>query len=152
MKRYSNLWIAWVVAAGLLVASNADAQKKQMKDYVNQLQKNMDAVMESYGEGKCEVNLVDSADGDGQDVEMRVTMPLKRFEEEFVPIAAMESASLHQRFKIIMIWLRHKGTNKVARIWYRDAEPLARKYLANKNNEEAILKLSEDMKELVKWQ
>ena len=152
MMRYSNWLVALMVVTGLAVASNADAQKKQMKDYVNQLQKNMDAVIESFGEGKCEVNLVDSTDGDGQDVEMRVTMPLKRFEEEFVPIAAMEAASLHQRFKIIMIWLRHKGTNKVARIWYRDAEPLARKYLANKKDPEAISKLAEDMKESVRWQ
>ncbi len=151
MKRYSNWLVTWVAVTGLLVASNVDAQKRQMKDYVEKLQQNMDAIMESLGEGKCEVNLSDSADGDGQDVEMRFTMPLEKF-TKITPIAAMEAASLHQRFKIILIWVRHKRTNKVGRIWFRKAEPLAKKYQANHNNADVILKLAEDMNEHITWQ
>ncbi len=151
MRRYSNWLVALVAVVGLLVASNADAQKKQMEDYVNQLQKNMDKWMERIGEGNCEVHLSDSADGDGQDVEMRFTMPLAKF-ETLAPIAALEAASLNQRFKIIIIWLRHKRTNKVARIYFRSAQPLSKKYLANYRNAEGIMKLADDLEKEIRWQ
>jgi hypothetical protein len=151
MKRNSSWLVALVVVVGLLTASTADAQKKQFNDYVNQLQKNMDKWFERMGEGSCQVNLSDSADGDGQDVEMLFTMPLERF-EFFAPIAAMEAASLNQRFKILIIWLRHKRTNKVARIYFRDAQPLSKKYLANYRNADGIIELAEDLKKEIRWQ
>ena len=79
------------------------------------------------------VNVYDSNDGNGQDVEIRLTMPIDMF-MEFAPIAALEAAAVTHKFPVIYIFLREETTDRVARIAFRDAEPIAGRYLAGDKN------------------
>lgn len=78
---------------------------------------------------KCEVKLAASNDGDGQDVEIRLTMPTDDF-MEFAPVAALEAASIPHKFPVVYIYLREETTDRVGRVAFRDAEPIAGRYLA----------------------
>lgn len=75
------------------------------------------------------VNVQASHDGEGQDVEIRLTMPIDAF-MEFAPIAALEAASIPHKFPVVYIYLREETTDRVARVAFRDAEPIAGRYLA----------------------
>jgi hypothetical protein len=131
MKKYTGLLVAFVAVAGLLLSSNAHAQKKRMRDYRMNLEDKMESMMkEKAKEGwKCVVNMGDSNDGDGQDVELRFTMPINDF-KEFAPIAALEAAAIPHKFPVVYIYLREEKTDRIARVAFRDAEPIAGRYLA----------------------
>jgi hypothetical protein len=75
------------------------------------------------------VNVYESKDGNGQDVEIRLTMPIDAF-MEFAPIAALEAASIPHKFPVVYIFIREETTDRVARVAFRDAEPIAGRYLA----------------------
>jgi hypothetical protein len=75
------------------------------------------------------VKVYESNDGKGQDVEIRLTMPIDAF-MEFAPIAALEAASIAHKFPVVYIYLREETTDRVARVAFRDAEPIAGRYLA----------------------
>ena len=75
------------------------------------------------------VNVYESNDGEGQDVEIRLTMPIDAF-MEFAPIAALEAASITHKFPVVYIFVREETTDRVARVAFRDAEPIAGRYLA----------------------
>ena len=75
------------------------------------------------------VNVYESNDGKGQDVELRLTMPIDAF-MEFAPIAALEAASITHKFAVVYIYVREETTDRVARVAFRDAEPIAGRYLA----------------------
>ena len=75
------------------------------------------------------VNVYESNDGKGQDVEIRLTMPIDAF-MEFAPIAALEAASIPHKFPVVYIFVREETTDRVARVAFRDAEPIAGRYLA----------------------
>ena len=75
------------------------------------------------------VNVYESNDGKGQDVEIRLTMPIDAF-MEFAPIAALEAASITHKFPVVYIYVREETTDRVARVAFRDAEPIAGRYLA----------------------
>jgi hypothetical protein len=79
------------------------------------------------------VNVYDSNDGNGQDVEIRLTMPIDLF-MEFAPIAALEAAAVTHKFPVVYIFLREETTDRVARVAFRDAEPIAGRYLAGDKN------------------
>ncbi len=90
------------------------------------------------------VNVYESNDGKGQDVEIRLTMPIDAF-MEFAPIAALEAASITHKFPVIYIYLREETTDRVARVAFRDAEPIAGRYLAG--DEDAV----DDMRAALIW-
>lgn len=75
------------------------------------------------------VNVYESNDGKGQDVEIRLTMPIDAF-MEFAPLAALEAASITHKFPVVYIYVREETTDRVARVAFRDAEPIAGRYLA----------------------
>ena len=134
-------------AFGLVLAIGAAgtvfAQQARMDDYHRSLKKKMEAMM---AQGQTSVvNLNDSNDGDGMDAEIRLTMGIREF-ESFAPIAALEAAALPHKFKTVYIYLRHEATDRVGRIAFRDAEPLAAMYTAGER-EEAI----ERMKSAIIW-
>ena len=95
---------------------------------------------------ECVVIVGDSLDMDGQDVEIRITMPdmLDAF-MEFAPIAALEAAAVPHKFPVGFIYLREETTDRIARVAFVDAEPIAGRYLAG--DETAI----EEMKEALIW-
>jgi hypothetical protein len=127
MKKHTNLLVAFVAVAGLMLASNADAQKRRMKVYKMDLEDKMSSLMK---EGwKCVVSMGDSKDGNGQDVELRLTMPIDEY-MEFAPIAALETAAIVHKFPVVNIYLREERTDRMARVAFRDAEPIAGRYLA----------------------
>jgi hypothetical protein len=127
MKKYTNLLVAFVAVAGLLLASNADAQKKRIRTYKMNLEDKMGSMIK---EGwKCVVNVGDSNNGKGQDVEIRLTMPIDEF-MEFAPIAALEAASIPHKFDAVYIFLREEKTDRIARVAFHDADPIAGRYLA----------------------
>jgi hypothetical protein len=127
MKKYTTLLIVFVAIAGLMVATNADAQKKRMRDYKYNLEDKMASMMKDGW--KCVISMGDSNNGNGQDVELRLTMPIDEF-MEFAPIAALEAASIPHKFPVVYIFLREEKTDRVARVAFRDAEPIAGRYLA----------------------
>ncbi len=93
---------------------------------------------------ECVVIVGDSPDVDGQDVEIRITMPIDAF-MEFAPIAALEAAAVTHKFPVGFIYLREETTDRIARVAFVDAEPIAGRYLAG--DETAI----EEMKEALIW-
>jgi hypothetical protein len=139
--------LTWIVVLSLVLgfglAGTASAQKARMNTYHDALQKKMNAFMQQ-GQ-KCKVNLNDSTDGQGMDVEIRLTMGIKEF-EDFAPIAALEAASLPHKFPTVNIYLRQEATGRVGRINMRDAEPLAAMYKAGER-EKAIAQ----MKDSITW-
>ncbi len=86
----------------------------------------------------------DSQDVDGQDVEIRITMPIDAF-MEFAPIAALEAAAVPHKFPVGFIYLREETTDRVARVAFVDAEPIAGRYLAG--DDDAVA----DMNEALIW-
>ncbi len=93
---------------------------------------------------KSVVNVSDSPDVDGQDVEIRLTMPIDDF-MEFAPIAALEAAAVPHKFPVGYIYLREETTDRVARVAFADAERIAGRYRAG--DDEAV----EDMNDALIW-
>jgi hypothetical protein len=125
------------------LAPDAQAQKARMETYHKALQQKMDSLMTEGA--KCQVNLGDSSDGEGQNVELRITMPMAKF-MEFAPVAALEAASIPHKFPVVHIFLREETADRVGRIRFVDAEPIAGKYLAG-DKQGAI----EEMKKAIVW-
>jgi hypothetical protein len=135
MKRYSKLVVAFLAVAGLLLASDGFAQKRRISKYKMDLEDKMVSMMSSLmkekeAEGwKCVVNVHESNDGKGQDAELRFTMPLDEF-TALAPVAALETAAIPHKFDVVYIYLRHELTDRIGRVAFRDAEPIAGRYLA----------------------
>ena len=135
MKRLTSLLIVLVALSVLATAGDAFAQKRLISKYKMDLEDKMGSMMaskmkEKEAEGwKCVVNVGDSNDGDGQDAELRFTMPLDEF-TEFAPIAALEAAGIPHKFPVVYIYLRHEQTDRVGRVAFKDAEPISGRYRA----------------------
>jgi len=93
---------------------------------------------------KSVVIVSDSRDVEGQDAEIRLTMPIDDF-MEFAPIAALEAAAIPHKFPVGYIYLREETTDRVARVAFADAEPIAARYRAG--DDEAV----EDMNDALIW-
>jgi hypothetical protein len=119
------------------------AQAARINTYQKGLQGKM-SVMVAQGQ-TSKVNMNDSPDGAGLDVEIRLTMGIREF-ESFAPIAACEAAALPHKFDVVNIYLRHEATGRVGRIAFHDAEPIAAKY--NAGERAAAI---EDMKGAIIW-
>ena len=137
-----KLLVASVLLATVF-AGTAFAQKARIDAYHQALGKKMSAMVQQ-GQS-CKVNMNDSTDGKGMDAEIRLTMGIREF-ESFAPIAALEAAAIPHKFPAVNIYLRHEATGRVGRINFRDAEPLAAKYVAGER-EAAI----EEMKGAITW-
>ena len=124
-------------------AGTVFAQQARIDDYHQSLKKKMSAMM-AQGQSSV-VNVNESNDGDGVDAEIRLTMGIREF-ESFAPIAALEAAALPHKFKAVYIYLRQEATDRVGRIAFKDAEPLAAMYTAGER-EQAI----ERMKSAIIW-
>lgn len=135
MRGYSKLLVAFFATAGILMASDGFAQKRRISKYKMDLEDKMvekvgSLMKEKKAEGwKCVVNVGDSNDGDGQDAELRFTMPIDEF-TAFAPIAALEAAAIPHKFPVVYIYLRHEATRRIGRVAFRDAEPIAGRYMA----------------------
>ena len=127
MHRTSRTLTVLLALAGFLIASNAIAQKRRMRVYQVAVEKKMDSMMQDGW--KCVTNVHDSNDGDGQDLELRFTMPIDEF-MNFAPKAALEAAAIPHKFPTVYIYLRHEDTRRIGRIAFRDAEPIAGRYRA----------------------
>ncbi len=112
----------------------AQEQRQELEENIENLQKPFQSV----------VNVYPSNDGDGQDVEIRLTMPIDSF-MEFAPIAALEAAAIVHKFSVVYIYLREETTDRVCRVAFRDAEPIAGRYLAG--DKDAV----EDMRDILIW-
>ncbi len=112
----------------------AQEQRQELEENIENLQKPFRSV----------VNVYESNDGDGQDVEIRLTMPIDAF-MEFAPIAALEAAAINHKFSVVYIYLREETTDRVGRVAFRDAEPIAGRYLAG--DKDAV----EDMRDILIW-
>lgn len=135
-----------VLSSALLLlglAGAAFAQQARIDTYHKGLQQKMSAMVAQGQSSK--VNMNDSPDGKGLDVEIRLTMGIKEF-ESFAPIAALEAAALPHKFDVVNIYLRHEGTGRVGRIAFHDAEPIAAKYNAGDR-----AGATEDMKSHIIW-
>lgn len=82
---------------------------------------------------KSTVDVYESNDGQGQDVEVRLTMPVDEF-MEFAPIAALEAAAIPHKFPVVYIYVQEETTDRVGRVAFADAEPIAGRYLAGDKN------------------
>jgi hypothetical protein len=143
MLRKTALTSTGLVLA-LALGSAAFAQnQKRVDDYHRALQGKMTAMM-AQGQS-CRVDMNDSKDGKGRDTEIRLTMGIREF-ESFAPIAALEAAAIPHKFDVVNIYLRHEATDRVGRVNFRDAEPLAAMYVAGER-EQAI----ERMKSAITW-
>jgi hypothetical protein len=142
MSRRTRTALVGIVLA-LALAGTALAQQKRIDDYHRALKGKMTAMV---GQGQSAVvNMNDSKDGKGLDTEIRLTMGIREF-ESFAPIAALEAAAIPHKFDVVYIYLRHEATDKVGRIAFKDAEPLAAMYNAGER-EQAI----ERMKGAIIW-
>lgn len=137
--------ISWMVVLTVLVAfaGTGFAQKARMNTYQKTLQQKMTA-MAAQGQS-CKVNLNDSEDGKGMDAEIRLTMGINEF-EAFAPIAALEAAAIPHKFPAVNIYLRHEATGRVGRVNFRDAEPLAARYVAGDRE-----KATAEMANIITW-
>lgn len=102
-----------------------EAQERQRK-----LEKTIESLKKPF---QSVVNVSPSRDGEGQDVEIRLTMPVDDF-MEFAPIAALEAAAITHKFAVVNIYLREETTDRVIRVAFRDAEPIAARYLGGDEN------------------
>ena len=109
-----------------LVARAAARARTRVEESGTEEARNRVLLSDSFG---SVVNLQESHDGVGQDVEIRLTMPIDAF-MEFAPIAALEAASIPHKFPVVYIYLREETTDRVARVAFRDAESIAGRYLA----------------------
>jgi hypothetical protein len=131
MRKYTSLLVALVAVVGLMCNSNAYAQKKRMRNYKMALEDKMDSMMKDGW--KCVVSMGDSNSGKGQDVELRLTMPIDDF-MKMAPVFALEAAAIPHKFPVVYVFLREERTDRVARVAFRDAEPIAGRYLAGGKN------------------
>jgi hypothetical protein len=135
MKKFTGVLVVLVALSILATAGDAFAQKRLISKYNMDLEDKMDSMLKSRMKEKeaknwkCVVNVADSNDGNGQDAELRFTMPLDEF-NEFAPIAALEAAAIPHKFPVVYIYLRHEQTDRVARVAFKDAEPIAGRYRA----------------------
>lgn len=143
MKLRSQSIAFLTVLLGLGLSGGAFAQKARIDTYQQSLQTKMSAMVQ--GGQSCKINMNDSTDGNGMDAEIRLTMGIREF-ESFAPVAALEAAALPHKFPAVNIYLRHEGTGRTGRINFRDAEPLAAKYVAGER-EKAVA----DMKDAITW-
>lgn len=140
LTRNRSLWAAAIVVA---FAGTALAQNARINTYHQALSKKLSAMV-AKGQS-CKVNMNDSTDGDGKDAEIRLNMGMQEF-EAFAPVAALEAAAIPHKFPAVNIYLRQDATGRTGRINFRDAEPLAAKYVAGER-EAAIA----DMKSAITW-
>jgi hypothetical protein len=138
-RRIVFMTLALVAAA----AGTGYAQQQRIDDYQRALQGKMTALA-AQGQS-ARVNMNDSKDGKGKDAEIRLTMGIREF-ESFAPLAALEAAAIPHKFDVVYIYLRHEATDRVGRIAFKDAEPLAAMYVAGER-EQAI----ERMKSAIIW-
>jgi hypothetical protein len=128
----------------VLLGGTAFAQnQKRADDYHRALQGKMTAMM-AQGQS-VKVNLNDSQDGKGRDAEIRLNMGIREF-ESFAPVAALEAAAIPHKFDVVYIYVRHEPTDRVGRIAFKDAEPLAAMYVAGEREQAA-----ERMKSAIIW-
>lgn len=142
MSRKTRIVLVGFVLA-LVLGGTAFAQQKRIDDYHRALQGKMTAMVAQGQSAKVDMN--DSKDGKGLDPEIRLTMGIREF-ESFAPIAALEAAALPHKFDVVNIYVRHEATDRVGRIAFKDAEPLAAMYNAGER-EQAI----ERMKTAIIW-
>ena len=129
MKRYPKVLIALMVLGGVLASSSAFAQKRRMRTYKVAVEKKMNSMMK---EGwSCVTNLSQSPDGKEreQDLELRFTMPIDDFMKE-VPKFILEAAGIPHKFGTVNIYVRHEDTDRIGRIAFADARPIAGRYKA----------------------
>jgi hypothetical protein len=143
MPRKTALTSTGLVLALALGSAGLAQNQKRVDDYQRALQGKMTAMM-AQGQS-CRVDMNDSKDGKGRDAEIRLTMGIREF-ESFAPIAALEAAAIPHKFDVVNIYLRHEATDRVGRVNFRDAEPLAAMYVAGER-EQAI----ERMKSAITW-
>ena len=142
MSKRTRIVLAGFVLA-LFLGGTAFAQQKRIDDYHRALQGKMTAMVAQGQSAKVDMN--DSKDGKGLDPEIRLTMGIREF-ESFAPIAVLEAAALPHKFDVVSIYVRHEATDRVGRIAFKDAEPLAAMYNAGER-EQAI----ERMKTAIIW-
>ncbi len=143
MSKRSKVALVGLVVA-LAVGGAASAQnKKRIDDYHRALQGKMTAQV-AQGQS-AQVNMNDSQDGKGVDAEIRLTMGIREF-ESFAPIAALEAAAIPHKFDVVYIYVRHEATDRVGRIAFKDAEPLAAMYVAGEREQ-----ATERMKSALIW-
>ena len=123
------------IALVALLGGTAFAQnQKRADDYHRALQGKMTAMM-AQGQS-VKVNLNDSQDGKGRDAEIRLNMGIREF-ESFAPVAVLEAAAIPHKFDAVNIYVRHEPTDRVGRIAFKDAEPLAAMYVAGEREQAA---------------
>jgi hypothetical protein len=127
----------------LVLCGTAFAQQKRIDDYHRAIQGKMTA-MAAQGQS-AKVNMNDSQDGKGLDAEIRLTMGIREF-ESFAPVAALEAAAIPHKFDVVYIYVRHEATDRVGRIAFKDAEPLAAMYVAGEREQ-----ATERMKTTIIW-
>jgi hypothetical protein len=143
MSRVTRIALVGIGFA-LVLGGTAFAQnQKRVDDYQRALQGKMTA-MAAQGQS-IKVNMNDSPDGKGRDAEIRMTMGIREF-ESFAPVAALEAAAILHKFDVVNIYLRHEATDRVGRIAYKDAEPLAAMYVAGEREQ-----ATERMKSAIIW-
>lgn len=142
MSRRTKIVFVGTVLA-LFLGGTAFAQQKRIDDYHQALQGKMTAMVAQGQSAKVDMN--DSKDGKGLDPEIRLTMGIREF-ESFAPIAVLEAAALPHKFDVVSIYVRHEATDRVGRIAFKDAEPIAAMYNAGER-ERAI----ERMKTAIIW-
>jgi hypothetical protein len=143
MSRKTSFAFAAMVLV-LVLGGTAFAQnQKRADDYQRAIQSKMTAMM-AQGQS-VKVNLNDSPDGKGRDLEIRLTMGIREF-ESFAPVAALEAAAIPHKFDAVNIYVRHEATDRVGRIAFKDAEPLAAMYVAGEREQ-----ATERMKSAIIW-
>jgi len=120
-----------VAITGMLGVSFVGAQGARMEAYENALRQKLEGMMPK--DAKVKVQLGDAKSGGGMDVELRITMAMDKF-MEFAPVAALEAAGIPHKFPTVHIVLREETADRVGRIAFADAEPIAGKYLAGDKN------------------
>jgi hypothetical protein len=118
----ASLVLVLTAAAGALAQNQA-----RVDEYQRTLQGKMTALM-AQGQS-VKVNMNDSQDRKGRDVEIRITSGIREF-ESFAPVAVLEAAAIPHKFDAVYIYIRHEPTDRVGRIAFRDAEPIAAQYVA----------------------
>jgi hypothetical protein len=143
MSKRTRIALTGFVLA-LALGGTAFAQnQKRVDDYQRAIQGKMTAMMAQGQSAK--VNMNDSPDGKGRDAEIRLTMGIREF-ESFAPVAALEAAAIPHKFDVVNIYVRHEATDRVGRIAYKDAEPLAAMYVAGEREQ-----ATERMKSAIIW-
>jgi len=143
MSKSTRIALVGTVLA-LVHGGTAFAQnQKRADDYHRALQGKMTAMVAQGQTAK--VNLNDSQDGKGRDAEIRLNMGIREF-ESFAPVAALEAAAIPHKFDAVYIYVRHEPTDRVGRIAFKDAEPLAAMYVAGEREQ-----ATERMKSAIIW-